>query len=260
MTSKLYPLIGLPTTKFTRPDNGLDYYFSYHRIVSAIVHAGGVPVLIPTDMPDEDTRALYETVDGLLLPGGGDVDPQFYGAERHGATQTPDLSRDVLELKLVRWAVDDDLPLLGICRGNQVVNVALGGTLTQDIPSEVQTPIKHDMPNRPLERVLRAHEVQVQPESHLARILQGTRFPVNSLHHQAIQQPAPGVNVTAHADDGVIEALEVPNKRFAVSVQWHPEDLYLDDSAMQRLFQAFIEAARQQHWERVFGRVDERTA
>ncbi len=241
----LHPLIGLPAAKYTRADNELYYYFIYNRIVSAVVEAGGIPVLLPTDMPEEATRALYERVDGILLPGGGDVDPRFYGEERHPATQTPDLSRDMLELNLVRWAVDDDVPLMGICRGNQVINVALGGTLVQDIPSEVETEITHDIPNRPEGRVKRAHTVEVQPESRLANILQGTEFKVNSLHHQSVEQPAPGLQVAALSSDGVVEALEVPNKRFAVSVQWHPEDMYMDDAAMKRLFEAFVDAARE---------------
>lgn len=247
----LQPLIGLPATKFIRPDNGLDYHYVYSRIVSAVVEAGGIPVMLPTDMPEEATRALYASVDGILFPGGGDVDPEFYGAERHPATQTPDVSRDKLELDLVRWAVTDDLPLMGICRGNQVLNVALGGTLVQDIPSEVETEIKHDTLNRPEGRTIRVHTVAVQPDSRLAEILQGTEFKVNSLHHQSVEKPAPGLNVLATSPDGVIEAMEVPNKRFAFSVQWHPEDMYMDDAAMKRLFTAFVDAARERALERV---------
>jgi putative glutamine amidotransferase len=235
---------------YTRPDNNLHYYSAYSRIVTAIVHAGGIPVLIPTNLPSEETRALYERVDGVLLPGGGDVDPKYYGEERHPATQMPDDSRDQTELTLVRWTVDDDKALLGICRGHQVINVALGGTLIQDIPSELDTETTHDMLNAPAERVARVHEVAVQPHSRLADILETTAVKVNSLHHQSVEKPAPGVNVTATSPDGVIEALEVPGKRFAVSVQWHPEDLYIDDAAMKRLFDAFVSAARDRANER----------
>jgi putative glutamine amidotransferase len=252
----LHPLIGLPAAKYSRSDNGLYYYFIYHRIIAAIVEAGGIPVVLPTDMPENATRALYESVDGVLLPGGGDVDPKFYGAEVHPATQKPDLSRDELELNLVRWAVNDDLPLMGICRGNQVINVALGGTLVQDIPSEVETEIVHDTANVPEGRVLRVHSVRVEPDSRLAGILQGSEFKVNSLHHQSVECPAPGLTVTALSPDEVVEALEMPNKRFVVSVQWHPEDMYMDDGAMKRLFEAFIDAAR----ERAMARAQQQNA
>jgi putative glutamine amidotransferase len=246
----LHPLIGLPAAKYARSDNALHYYFIYNRIISAIVEAGGIPVLLPTDMPENATRALYESVDGILLPGGGDVDPKFYGEVPHPATQTPDLLRDELELSLVRWAVSDDLPLMGICRGNQVINVALGGTLVQDIPSEVETDIVHDTANRPEGRTLRVHTVRVEPESRLSSILQGSEFKVNSLHHQSVDRPAPGLNITALSPDEVVEALEMPNKRFVISVQWHPEDLYMDDDAMKRLFEAFVSAARERALER----------
>jgi putative glutamine amidotransferase len=235
-------LIGLPVATNVSPVNGLTYYAPYANIVRSIVAAGGVPILIPVDMPDEHTRALYTQCQGVLVPGGGDIDPKYFNEAPHPATQTPDLARDHTEINLIRWAVEDDKPLFGICRGHQVINVALGGSLIQDIPSQVQTEIVHNQQNVPAGRVARVHDVQVHPETHLARILQGTHFTVNSLHHQAINQPAPNVVLTAFSPDEVIEGLEIPGKRFALSVQWHPEDLAADDPAMRRLFEAFIAA------------------
>lgn len=240
----MHPLIGLPTATYVSTTNGLTYYRSYARIVQAIVHAGGLPILIPVDLPDDEIREMYQRVSGILIPGGGDLDPMIYGAERHPATQEADDARDHTELVLARWAVEDDKALLGICRGHQVINVALGGTLVQDIPSELHSDIRHDTKNDPDGRVARVHDVRIQPSSRLAQILGGTLYTVNSLHHQSVDAPAPGTVITALAPDEVVEALEIPDKRFAISVQWHPEDLYLNDAAMRRLFEAFVAAAR----------------
>lgn len=189
-------------------------------------------------------RAIYDRLDGVLLPGGGDVDPVRYGCTPHPATKNIDDSRDTLELTIARWAVDDDLPVFGICRGHQVLNVALGGTLVQDIPSEIGVSAnRHDTNGEP--RTVRAHQVRIEANSRLATVLGQLRLEVNSLHHQAVDRLAPGLVATAWADDGVIEALESPAKRFVLGVQWHPEDLVEDDETMQRLFKAFIDAARE---------------
>ncbi len=210
--------------------------------MQAIADAGGLPVLIPISLSDDVLRQVYERMDGLLLPGGGDIRPSVYGATTHPATGKIDDARDHAEILLARWASDDDLPVFGICRGNQVMNVAFGGTLIQDIPTQVDTTLTHDIGDG-MARSTIMHEVDVDPGSRLADILGGVRWKVNSLHHQAIEQPAPSLCVTAHAPDGVVEGLEMPDKKFLLSVQWHPEDLYQDDPAMRRLFRAFVEAA-----------------
>lgn len=224
--------------------NGKLYNRVYAPNAQAIARAGGLPVFIPTGLDEVTLRALYERLDALLLPGGPDVDPSYYGAARHPMTLEIDDRRDQLELTVTRWAVQDDLPVFGICRGIQVLNVALGGTLVQDIPSEVASPAPHDIPEG-LPRSTRIHEVTIDERSRLARILGTTRVEVNSLHHQSVEQPAPGVVITAHAPDGVVEALEAPDHHFVLSVQWHPEDLYEGDEAMMRLFTAFVQAARE---------------
>ena len=237
------PLIGI-TTAEVAGNRGKPYHQSYARNAWAIADAGGLPVYIPTGLDDIALRELYERVDAVLLPGGPDVDPAFYGAERHPETQQVDEARDSLELTLARWTYADDRPLFGICRGQQVMNVAFGGTLIQDIPSLVPTEFHHATPDT-MPRNTIQHEVKLTSDSHLASILGTTEVAVNSLHHQSVERPAPGVMITGYSPDGVIEALEAPDKHFVLSVQWHPEDLYNGDESMKRLFESFVQAARE---------------
>ncbi|MFN8447422.1 MAG: gamma-glutamyl-gamma-aminobutyrate hydrolase family protein [Anaerolineae bacterium] len=236
------PLIGITTAEFE--DHGKPYHRSYARNAWAIKDAGGLPVYIPTGLDETTLRDLYERVDAVLLPGGPDVDPAYYGEERHPATKIIDDARDTLELTLARWTYEDDRPLFGICRGHQVINVAFGGTLVQDIPSEVVTELPHETPDT-LPRSTIRHEVTLDPDSRIASILGRTHVAVNSLHHQSVERPAPGVTISGYSPDGIVEALEAPDKRFILSVQWHPEDLYGGDEAMRRLFESFVEAARE---------------
>ena len=236
------PLIGITTHLLPVQEGGRPFHLTYGRNALAIERAGGLPFLIPSGLETDTLRELYERVDAVMVPGGGDVNPSAYEAERHASTYRVDDHRDQTEITVVRWSVEDDRPLFGICRGNQLINVALGGTLTQDIPSLVTTDLKHDY-TQTIPHSHRAHTVQIEGDSRLAQILGTTTIDVNSLHHQCVQQPAPGVKVTAYAPDGVIEALEIPGKHFALSVQWHPEDLIDDDPAMQALFDSFVQAA-----------------
>jgi putative glutamine amidotransferase len=240
------PLIGITSASII-VDNK-PYNRTYAPNAQAVAKAGGLPVYIPTHLDDVTLHALYETLDAVLLPGGPDVDPAFYGQERHPLTTQIDAPRDSLELTMAKWAIADDLPVFGICRGHQVLNVALGGTLVQDIPSMVHTPLQHDIPDT-LPRSTRIHDVTIDSNSRLADILDETHLAVNSLHHQSVEIAAPGAVVTATAPDGVVEALEVPDKAFALSVQWHPEDLYQNNQAMARLFEAFVEAARERRFQ-----------
>jgi putative glutamine amidotransferase len=238
------PLIGVTTgVRIFNPALGSRYYAAYAPNVIALETAGALPVMIPCGLQEENLRAIYEMVDAVLLPGGGDVDPHYYHADKHPLTDNIDLLRDETELTLARWAAEDDRPMFGICRGHQVINVAMGGTLVQDIPSARLTPINHDQPDE-LPRSQKVHEVSINSSSRLAGILGTTQVKVNSLHHQSVEKPAPAASVTAYAPDGIIEALEFPNRRFAISVQWHPEDLQ-DDETARRLFKAFVDAARE---------------
>lgn len=238
------PLIGVTAASFSI--NGKPYHRGYAPIVWAVAAAGGLPVYIPPGLDPITLRELYARLDGLLLPGGPDVRPDRYGQDQHPLTQVIDDPRDELEITLARWAFDDDLPVFGICRGHQVLNVALGGTLVQDIPSLVDNGLTHDIADD-TPRSTRMHEVDIAAGSRLSGILGTTHAAVNSIHHQSVMQPAPSARVTAYAPDGVIEALEVPDKPFILSVQWHPEDLYTEDPAMARLFESFVAAAREHH-------------
>ncbi len=207
--------------------------------------AGGLPVLVT---PATGLDRLQE-VDGLLLVGGWDVDPPLYGQDpdpQVADTLEIDRERDDLELAVIDVAQTRDLPVLGICRGIQVLNVALGGTLVQDLSLWGISPPTHQQraQNPPPEEWEPVHTVQVEEESRLTGILGDGRVPVNSFHHQAADRPAPGLRVTARSPDGVIEALEGTDGRFVVGVQWHPERMVGHDARQRALFEAFIAAAR----------------
>lgn len=210
--------------------------------VQAIARAGGIPVMIPVGLPDDQLPGLASSLDGLLFSGGGDVEPQRYGVDATSKVNTVDPDRDRLEIKLVQNAVSAGLPFLGICRGLQVINVALGGTLHVDIADEIPMARKHDYyPDWPRDYL--AHEVKIQHGSKLGSILGMTQTHVNSLHHQAINRTASQLDVVAYAPDGIVEGVEVPGHPFGLGVQWHPECLP-DDEAMAALFRAFVDAAR----------------
>jgi len=238
----LQPLIGITTALYPRADSGPRYHRVYAPNVFAVERAGGLPVLIPAGLQADSLRAIYDRLDGLLIPGGGDINPARYGAQAHPLTANIDDARDELEITVARWAAADERPLMGICRGHQLVHVALGGALVQDIDEEIPGALHHhDSVDRPRDL---SHTVSAAPDSLLAALLQGANPTVNSRHHQAVGRPAPSLRVVARAPDGVIEASELPNHPFFLAVQWHPEDLIADDPAMLRLFEALVEAAR----------------
>jgi putative glutamine amidotransferase len=238
-------MIGITTAIQIREDTGAEVHTSFGPNAYAIERAGGLPVLIPSGLDGETLRSIYERMDAIFVPGGGDVNPDRYGAERHPLTDRIDDKRDTAEITIIRWSVEDDKPLFGVCRGNQVINVALGGTLTQDIPSQIQTILSHSVRPPGIPYPDRGHAVNIEPHTRLAEIIGSTiNVPVNTLHHQSVERIAPGLVVTAHAPDGVIEALEMPDKNFVLSVQWHPEIMF-EDATMQALFKAFVDAARE---------------
>lgn len=203
--------------------------------VHAVTASGGLPLMVPA-LAVELVPELLATVDAVLLSGGHDVSPDLYGAKLDPATGELDRARDLFEIALVKQALAAHKPIFGICRGQQIINVALGGTLVQNITG---TPIKHQQ--RPISGTKTTHQVQVVGGTRLASLLQGA-YAVNSFHHQAVAQVAPGLKVSARSADGVIEALEAPQQQL-FSVQWHPEIMYPDHPAAQRLFQAFIQQA-----------------
>lgn len=209
--------------------------------LAALEAAGAAPVLLPLALGASTLRAVFERLDGLFLAGGGDVNPACYERAPHSATDGIDSLRDETEITLTRWALERDLPLFGVCRGIQMLNVAAGGTLVQDVQSLIPTAIRHQYaPEKP--RSFVAHPVQTAAHSRLSGLL-GSAAQVNSFHHQAVETPAPGFSVTALAPDGVIEALELQSHRFVLGVQWHPEGLVESDRSMLALFEAFVRAA-----------------
>ena len=217
--------------------------------VHAVARAGAAPLLIPNLMDKTLLRTLYDLLDGLLLSGGEDIDPAHYGETRHEKCGLVSPGRDKAELTLTRWAMDDEKPLLSICRGIQVLNVALGGSLYQDIQAQVQGADKHDYryPGYPRNRL--SHTVTVAPQMHLAHILGPLNSPdplywVNSSHHQAIKDVAPGLTVAARAPDGIVEAVEAEDHPFAIGIQWHPEELADNDVQSQGIFDALVEACQ----------------
>ncbi len=213
--------------------------------VNHLIAAGGLPILLPTTANAlDDWRALYVYADGVMLTGGGDVDPSLFGEEAHPATYGIDRQRDEMEIALARWALQDDKPLFAICRGIQVMNVALGGSLVQDLPTQWAGALPHSGSQHGLERHEPAHSISVEPGTRLAQVLGAAHVQVNSFHHQAINRLAEGLRITARAADGVIEAVEFPNKRYYLGVQWHPEDMAAQRADMMRLFSAFVAACR----------------
>jgi putative glutamine amidotransferase len=209
----------------------------------SVLHVGGTPRIVDASMPIE--QAL-EGVDGLLLTGGDDVEPARYGEAPH-ATTVAEPGRDEFEIGLIRAARGRQLPLLAICRGIQVLNVACGGTLVQDIPSYIHGALAHSLPCPPNQPSSLAHEVWIEKDSLLSRLMRerladADTCEVNSRHHQAVKAVAPGFTVSATAPDGVIEAIEDPAMPFCLGVQWHPENFFRTGE-FRPLFEGFLEAA-----------------
>lgn len=204
--------------------------------VLSILRAGAIPLIfpmVPEDHPqyEELMDSLVDKVDGLVFTGGPDLDPAYYGEERHPACHEPLAVRDKMELALFARAYAKGLPFLGICRGQQVCNVAMGGSLYQDLAAQRVTNIPHQQTG-----VRSAHLVSIQEGSLLHQITGTTRLPVTSRHHQAIKELAPGLVVSARSDDGVIEAVELTGGQPGLCLQWHPENLAGDDKRQQALF------------------------
>jgi len=224
--------------------------FGAHRVrlnsayVKSLELAGLVPLVVPPLSNDDAARAVVSRVEGVLLTGGEDVDPPLYGQARSPQCGPSNPARDRTELALIRAAREARKPILAICRGPQVLNVALGGTLYQDIPSEVQGALDHDADG---ERSARVHRVDVEPDSLIAQAVGATRLQVNSLHHQSVRDLAPGLKVTALAPDGIIEGFESTTEGWWImAVQWHPEEMNDSPEPWDRgLFRAFADRLAQ---------------
>lgn len=240
MPGMLAPLIGITIHPETDPDRtSLDILVE--AIVQRVESAGGLPLLIPLGLNEKTLRQLYQRLNGVLLSGGGDIDPAHYGAEMQAGIVGVDAERDRTEMTLVRWLAKDRKPFFGICRGVQVINVALGGTLYTEV-SEQADALEHSCAHLPNDS--RSHEVKIEEDSALAKVIGQPIVAVNSLHHQSLKTIASGLRVSAFAPDGIVEAIEIPNRPFALGVQWHPECLP-EAPEMRRLFEAFVTASAQ---------------
>lgn len=244
--SQSRPVIAIPTST-----TKTEHYWA--RVVYDVVAAysravdrnGGVPMLVPLDLSPDALRALYESADGVLLAGGDDLHPANYGESIQPHCGAPDALRDATELKIARWALDERKPLLGICRGLQMINVASGGTLYQDVDTEYPDPITHRVRGEQGMPINAPHPVAITEGSRLANALGATTVTVNSGHHQAVKDVGNGLQVTARASDQLIEGAESSDpERYILAVQFHPELLVDEDPRMNGIFRDFIAACR----------------
>ena len=211
--------------------------------VRAVELGGGAPLIVVPHPDEERLRAAFDRLDGLVLSGGGDISPAHYGEVDSGLLWSVDERRDRAELALAAWALSGGLPVLAICRGIQVLNVAGGGTLVQDVGTQVPGALSHTiLAGRPMAAI--AHVVEVAENTRLAALFGAGELEVNSAHHQAAKSVGAGLVVTARAPDGVVEGLERPDLPFCVGVQWHPEAMVESRPVMVRLFEGLAQAAR----------------
>lgn len=235
------PLIGIttPLVEFTTPAQRETQLFCLRSdYVEAVRRAGGMPILLPPGEPEESTL-LLERVDGLVFSGGGDIDPSIYNGEPHPTIYNIDVKRDRFELALSQLALSTDVPVLGICRGLEVLVVATGGNLVPHLPDEFGEFVVHRME----QSIPSEHTVQIAPGSRLAQVIGTTETTIVSWHHQATRTVPLGWRIAAQAEDGVIEALEHKHHPWAIALQWHPE-LSLNDPQQQSIFRSFIAAAQ----------------
>jgi putative glutamine amidotransferase len=233
------PIIGITTNQSTNA-NGQPTIMLMQSYVNAILHAGGVPVLIPSMIAEDGWDVVYSRLDGILFSGGGDIALEYSPGEPHPRIDGVDLARDAVELKMLQAAALDGKPFLGICRGCQVMNVALGGTLYTHIPDQLPNALDHDYPGN-MRRVL-VHQVKLEEGTLVAEILREPLLRVNSLHHQGLKDIPSLLRIAGYAPDGLVEAIELPDHPFGMSVQWHPEWL-TDQEPTRNLFKKFVEAA-----------------
>lgn len=232
------PLIGITTNQshnvYWQPTIML-----MQSYVNALIQAGGVPVLIPSLIAEDGWEAVYSRLDGILFSGGGDISLERFSGEPHPRIDDVDQPRDSIELNFVNAAAADGKPFLGICRGCQVINVALGGSLYTHISDQLPDALDHDYPGN--KRTVLVHEVKIEEGTRIAEIYAEPIILVNSLHHQGLKDIAPSLRIAGNAPDGLVEAVELPDHPFGLGVQWHPEWL-TDQESTRNLFRKFVEA------------------
>lgn len=233
------PRIAMPADTFTEATNIINERnaeFAPDPAIQAVTKSGGIPIILPSIDP-EDAPSYVDLFDGLLMLGGFDIDPTFFNEEPHYNLGETYRKRDLFEIALLKAAIKAGKPVMGICRGMQVINVALGGTLYQDLSEDPQAKLKH---NQQAPGNLPTHHVNIQSGSMLSSLI-GERSYVNSRHHQALHQLAPSLQTVAKSDDGVIEAVESKLNAQILGVQWHPENMFKHNQESQALFTNFIE-------------------
>lgn len=253
MTASKKPLIGLTTSHDIQTDETIQAPYCPR----AILAAGGIPVILPLEASEDDLRQLVSTLDGFLFTGGPDVHPFLFGEETRAGCGSVSVKRDRMELALLKLAIEQRKPIMGICRGIQLINIGLGGTIYQDIPSQTERafPIAHQ---QPFPHRVPSHTVKIAEDSLLADVISG-KFPetaphadrplsqtvirVNSTHHQAVRDTAPPLTACAFAPDGIIEGVTMKDYPYLIGVQWHPEYLWEEDPAAMNLFKALVKAA-----------------
>ena len=234
------PLIGVTTVR-TLNAKGYSQVGLLESYIKALSLAGAYPILIPLGLPLDWIFELLPHINGVLFSGGGDVHPERYGSDNHSQVINVDEERDQVEISLFEEVMRREMPLLGICRGLQVINIALGGTLYEDLEDQRPNTLKHDCwTDYPPDYL--SHSVKPNSNSQLIGIMGLEMIEVNSLHHQGIRELAPELDATAHSPDGLIEAVELPNYPFGLAVQWHPEWLQ-EYPAMRAIFSNFVKAA-----------------
>lgn len=233
------PIIGL-TGSYTLQNDAPTHTLG-QSYFDAVRNFGGIPLLIPVLAEEQELSWLVSQCDGLILTGGVDIDPVHFGEQLLNETVVVSPERDAAEQKVLDLAVRRDIPMLGICRGIQMLNVYFGGSLYQDIPGQIPSKIQHRM-EKPFHRT--CHGCDVIPDSPLFSLLGRDSIPVNSHHHQAVKNVAPGFQVMARSEDGIIEAICNPQKEFCWGVQWHPERIWDIESSSAEIFRAFIAACR----------------
>ena len=235
------PVIGITASHDTEHDK----LFINSVYLRAIRNAGGIPMIFPMEVTEDDLRDLVTLTDGVLFTGGDDIHPFLYGEETDAKCGNVSQPRDSMEMALVPLVMEFGKPIFGICRGIQILNTAMGGTLYQDIPSQFKSElsIAH---RQPFAYKVPSHTVDITPGTPLSRILgeEHASIAVNSMHHQAIKDVAPGLEVCGYAPDKMIEAVYAPDYPFLLGVQWHPEHLTTSQPDAAKLFAAFVDACR----------------
>lgn len=223
-------------------DTDTENYKLVPAYIKAILDAGGLPMIIPFTNNKADIEQIAGIFDAFLFTGGQDIDPSLYGEEKQEYCNQIVCNRDTLDISLMKEVAKTDKPVFGICRGLQVMNVAFGGTLYQDIPTQCNSKVLHRM-EEPFNRV--AHTVDIVENTPLMDIVNTKTIGVNTIHHQAIKDVAPKLEVTAISEDGIIEGVYMPGKKFFMATQWHPELIYFEEESSKKIITAFVNAAKE---------------